>query len=153
MSDSRYLQHDFQEPKKVELSQELSPRFSEPFTSGSESENEDSDNEEFPTLKTKSLRPETRWLFIFIPINYFYKYFWTFAIFCDLSKQKQSIRACIQPSETLECSFIVKNQYFSRSSSFSQRIVVKPANKSGNIDHSPNFLILKNYLKRLFVTV
>jgi len=49
-----------QTPIKVELSQELSPRFSEPFTSGSESENEDSDNEEFPTLKTKSLRPETR---------------------------------------------------------------------------------------------
>ena len=123
MSDSGYLQHDFQEPKKVELSQELSPRFSEPFTSGSESENEDSDNEEFPKLKTKSLRPETRWLFNFIPINYFYKfsiilylkfseiiYFWTFAIFCHLSKQIQSIRACIQPSETLECTFIVKNQ-------------------------------------------
>merc|ERR1719284_1613148 len=41
-----------QQPLAVHTTQ-----FSEPFTSGSESENEDSDNEEFPTLKTKSLRP------------------------------------------------------------------------------------------------
>merc|ERR1711915_947131 len=55
-----HLAKKSQTPIKVELTQELSPRFSEPFTSGSESENEMSENEDFPTLKTKCLRPETR---------------------------------------------------------------------------------------------